>query len=526
MFAAATPRRIARTSLGRLMLGAAVALLIGSAHTAGQIADQFIVYSDDPITGAPYIHRYARDLKLIGTTDMTGYTETFSISSNSTVVENGDFWIGLDALNYQRLVRVSSAGQVAASVQLGHNPLTSLSSREGDVYALTRIPLLVKGPLYSVSDGNAIEWSNLAGPSTYWTPPQQLSMTSSGNLWITSTSANIPPYGTNVPWFTKIDRTDGEVLAAMVGPTPGWPGPSYMSFAVAGTEGEFWVSFGDHGEGAFVVAIRDAGIVQQFPVLGVGDASMHQVRADGVGRLWLRNSEDPPKQYADLLYGYDTVTGQLVATHFMGGYVEGFALGPTGEDLLALTAQLVPPFPRRLVRLNLVTGVQSSIAMEAPGPSKDLRINNGDSTGFIFANVIDQQGDNDGDGVSNRAETAAGSNPFDALSRPEGPKIYIDFAPSNNALILTFKDKDGLLDPVGGLDAGSISLTLGPYGNVFSALLPFLTWIEVSPDLTEATVLFGALPLPSDKQWEVEASVADLSGATGWDWQVTPPGEL
>ncbi len=36
----------------------------------------------------------------------------------------------------------------------------------------------------------------------------------------------------------------------------------------------------------------------------------------------------------------------------------------------------------------------------------------------------------------------------------------------------------------------------------------------------------GALPLPSGKKWKVEARVSDLTGATGWDWQVTPPGDL
>ena len=83
-----------------------------------------------------------------------------------------------------------------------------------------------------------------------------------------------------------------------------------------------------------------------------------------------------------------------------------------------------------------------------------------------------------------------------------------------------------MLDPVGGLDVPTLSVKLGPYGEVFNFLLPFLTFVQFSPDLTEATVVFGALPLASDLKWELEATVADKTGAVGWDWQVTPPGDL
>jgi hypothetical protein len=150
---------------------------------------------------------------------------------------------------------------------------------------------------------------------------------------------------------------------------------------------------------------------------------------------------------------------------------------------------------------------------------------NGDPTGFIYANVVDQLGDNDGDGAANRVETLAGSSPYDPLSRPEGPKVYLDFT-ANDAIILTFKDPDGLLDPAGGLDVGSISVTAGRYGEIFPFLLSFLTFVQVSPDLTEATAVFGALPLAAGLKLTLDVRVADRTGAVGWDWQVTPPGEL
>ncbi len=150
----------------------------------------------------------------------------------------------------------------------------------------------------------------------------------------------------------------------------------------------------------------------------------------------------------------------------------------------------------------------------------------GDHTGWVYANVVDQNGDNDGDGASNRTETLAASNPFDPLSRPEGPKVYLSFAPTTNAIVLTYVDPDGLLDPAGGLDLSSLQLLTGAGTNVWAFILPFLTTVDVTSDLTHATATFGLLPLPSDLKIRLEARVTDLTGAEGWDWQVTPPGDL
>ena len=90
----------------------------------------------------------------------------------------------------------------------------------------------------------------------------------------------------------------------------------------------------------------------------------------------------------------------------------------------------------------------------------------GDPTGFIFVNVIDRGGDNDGDGIPNGDETAARSNPFDPLSRPDGPKVFIDFAPTSNAPVLIYQDPDGLLGPQKGLDLSTLSLKVGKGGSV------------------------------------------------------------
>src|SRR5262249_47344103 len=41
----------------------------------------------------------------------------------------------------------------------------------------------------------------------------------------------------------------------------------------------------------------------------------------------------------------------------------------------------------------------------------------GDLCGYVLANVVDPDGDIDHDGIANRAELLAGTNPFDARSR-------------------------------------------------------------------------------------------------------------
>ena len=156
----------------------------------------------------------------------------------------------------------------------------------------------------------------------------------------------------------------------------------------------------------------------------------------------------------------------------------------------------------------------------------DATLAYGDPTGFVFANTVDRQGDNDGDGIPNGVETAARSNPFDALSRPDGPKVFIDFAPGSHAPVLILRDPDGLLDDRKGLDLAKLSLKVGGYGEVFPNLLPFVTTVTLSQDRTQARVEFGALHLANDAKLKFEARVTDLTGAVGWDFQVSPPGDL
>ena len=74
--------------------------------------------------------------------------------------------------------------------------------------------------------------------------------------------------------------------------------------------------------------------------------------------------------------------------------------------------------------------------------------------------------------------------------------------------------------------AGKHPLVHRQHGAIFQFLLSFLTFAQVSPDGTEVTAFFGALPIAPNLKWQFEATVADKTGATGWDWQVTRPGDL
>lgn len=69
-------------------------------------------------------------------------------------------------------------------------------------------------------------------------------------------------------------------------------------------------------------------------------------------------------------------------------------------------------------------------------------------------------------------------------------------------------------------------MTASGYGEIFPFLLDYLTNVELNPDGKSARAEFGGLPLTSGLKIELEASVTDLTGAVGWDWQVTPPGDL
>ncbi|MFN0207627.1 MAG: hypothetical protein ACKVS6_15075 [Planctomycetota bacterium] len=193
---------------------------------------------------------------------------------------------------------------------------------------------------------------------------------------------------------------------------------------------------------------------------------------------------------------------------FIGG-----VLGPSGEPEI------------RLIKLSLVTGQSSFVVVS--GLLKNPKFVRGDSTGQLMATIIDQDGDNDGDGYTNYREVRFGYNPYDATNYPTGPKIYLWFDEANNsALNIKIYDPDGINDAAGGIQMSTLLVRaehpqLGS-GDILPALLPYLTNSTTSNDGTTLTLTFGGYAFPKDLGFGLTVSVSDVLGAFAWDWHMTP----
>jgi hypothetical protein len=495
-----------------------VALLLFStlAEAWSQIADQVVIVGRDVVTKY-VVARFDRKLNLLGETQVAseGSSGNFDIMTQLAPDANGVYWITFDPVHVKKLLRVSPDGQLLPSVVLGHNPVGLGMTAEGTVYALTTLQLTANGPIYKVSNDGTILWANSAAPLLYTGDyPDHFAVTSTGGTFVGGNSKG--PCGCEFlhPFVVGVSLADGGVLRTETFPT------GSIIDLTGSIDGALW------GLPGGLTKMDGHSVLAQFSVAGGYSGATGQIRVNGDGDVWLVSPSGAEGAEGSLIRLFSQFDGSLIHEMNMGGTIIGFSLGPSGDDAFAVIATFVPPtFPRRLVRLNLVTGVRSTVPLTATFGTSAYMCN-GDPTGFHFANVIDQQSDNDGDGIANGVETASRSNPFDPLSRPSGPKVFIDFVAGTNALKLDFQDPDGLVDPQGGLDISSLSLTIANYGNVFNYLWPFATGLDVSPDLTQASLTFGALPLPNNKKWQIEARVSDLTGAVGWDWQVTPPGDL
>jgi len=500
--------------IGRWLAGLGLFAALPSA--AAQIADQVIIYASIPSTPNEVVLRYDRKLNLLSETNVTPYGGSINTETDIAVNREGDYRIAFDALSTTQLLKLDCLGQVVGTTWLGHNPVNVAVDAADGVYALTRIPLLAPGPAYGLDATTGTLWSSMDGPALYTWYPTELAVLSTGALWMADESEEGQPKFQ--PRFARLDVQSGHVLSTFWIPGPGWPTIDTGVLKLkASADGTMWATLS--GQGYELVKTDGSSVLAKFPIDGGFTGGAYHIAVDAQDRVYILGFG-----YDGKLLRYDPLAPESPETFTAKGIIIGFALGSTGEEAFIVYAPLSAPLTQRLERLNLRTGVGSSAPIDPVYDKGSIAY--GDPTGFVFANVIDQNGDSDGDGRTNREETLAGSSPYDPLSRPEGPHVYVSFVSITNALVLTYTDPDGLLDAQGGLDLSTLSVTIGNFGNVFWFLVPFATALDLSADLTQATLTFGALPLPLNKKWQVEATVADLTGATGWDWQVTPPGDL
>ncbi|MFN0207643.1 MAG: hypothetical protein ACKVS6_15155 [Planctomycetota bacterium] len=436
----------------------------------------------------------------------------------------GQRWIPWDTLTSPTSLVMGAVGQLLNVIPFLHYPFKAAAGKNDKIYFLTRFSIAGQGPMYCLNTDGSLEWRRYTPFQPFFgSLVQHYTISTDGSIYLGGSTKGECGCTHAFGRVVRIDPDNGNVVSVI--PLPGYQQELNKASVIVGLagspDGTVWAA------GSWADALLPGSLVNNlFNIEGNvtknkfvspgGNSDSWIPRVDAKGNVYvIGNANSPPLGMQ--IVEVDKDTGGIVYNYEFPGSVTGYAFGPSGEELFATYAISVND--RYLARVNTVTKQMSIV------PTDPAIVNSymapGDPTGFIFANVVDRDGDNDNDSFTNGAETAAGSNPFDSTSVPSGPKVYITFTPQDTIRVL-YRDPDGILSPTGGIV--NLNFIAGSYGDVTGFLFQYITNVSLSPDGKDLTVDFGNYTVPHNLKVRLEANVWDAAGAHGYDWQFTPPG--
>jgi hypothetical protein len=495
---------------------------------SAQIANDFVVTANHPVSFDSMVYRFNDRLEMLSETNIDGEGDgSMGGTPASSIDGQGTRAFPWNPLAFKKIVQIDRNGALLPSIVLGHNPMTVTTSRTGMRFAMTRIPLQTAGPVYGATSTGVVwsSWEASYAVNAFSTTATLSAMDSNGILWLVGLdSGPCSCQLSGVGQVAAIEPLTGKVIRTIHVPT------AVLQTSIVAIhhslDGSMWFTLHwPSGQRSLLHMDNQGALLMEAPLEGGALGFMSQAKV-------LRNEYHLSKTPYTLAgnYGRRLVKARLsdAGTEEVFEFpavIHGFDVRGDGEVVYVFTNGF--DFPNhRLHRLNLRTRAMSYLSLSDMMQPGTQDIPDGDLTGYVFANVTDRGGDNDGDGIANGAEVDARSNPFDFESRPDGPRVGVTFAPSTNSLRLNLEDADGLLHPTKGIDVSTLSVTASGIGEIFPLLLPFVSSAVVAADGKSADLEFGLLQIPSNLKIRIEASVRDKTGARGSDWQATPPGNL
>ncbi|MFN0207809.1 MAG: hypothetical protein ACKVS6_15990 [Planctomycetota bacterium] len=502
---------------------AMIALAAIEVSVAGaQIADQIVIFQHDSTNQIKQLGRFDRTLLWLGSSDFPSGSLSYDSDATSIALNGqGKYWIPWDALAHTEGLVMLPNGVFLPNVILSHYPTDATAAPNGDTLFITRIPLLLPGPLYSFRSGGTLRWMswNAVSLINNGFPPASVAASALGDIYLGGVTKGACACNPPQAVVVVIDPKNGLMKTSITFPSAG-TGNSFFREVAGASDGGMWAYVQGAGAmGPRYYKINGTTIVKDFLAQGGHNGGASIPCYDAYDNIYGVQFYSPPTTLGDRIRKMSPVDGSIVQEFSLGRVIIGLALGAGGEEIFAMTG--LASGVRFLDRVNLITGVHSSIQLDPT--LVEAAFPGGDPTGYIYANVINRAGDSDGDGVSNGNETLAYTNPYDATSVPWGPRVYL-YWNANNTLKLKYTDPDGLLSPTGGLAA--LDIQAEGYGDVTGFFLQYVTSAIFSKDAKELTVEFGGFSIPNDLKIRITARAQDATGAIGSDWAVTPPGIL